>query len=81
MLSLLALFAIAIFASDILFAKYTDTDLSYWDSTTSYLNLLTMWLQSRKKIESLILWFIIDVLDVGIYFYKGIYFYSLPFSI
>ncbi len=81
MYSLLGVCAIAIFISGSLFANYTDADLPYWDNTTSYLSLLAMWLQSRKKIESWILWFVIDVLAVGIYFYKGIYFYSLLYLI
>lgn len=76
-LLLLCSCAVAVFISGGLLAAYTDADLPYWDNTTSYLSLLAMWLQSRKKIESWVLWFVIDVLAVGIYFYKGIYFYSL----
>lgn len=79
--ALLGLCAIAILLSGNWFAANTDADLPYWDNTTSYLSLLAMWLQSRKKIESWILWFIIDVLAVGIYFVKGIPLYSLLYLI
>jgi len=81
LLALLAICIVAIFISGSLFVTYTDADLPYWDNTTTYLSLLAMWLQSRKKLESWILWFVIDVLSVGIYFYKGIYFYSLLYLI
>ena len=64
-----------------LFSTYTDADLPYLDNTTSILSILAIWLQSRKKIESWILWLIIDMLSVGIYFYKELYFYSLLYSV
>ena len=64
-----------------LFIIYTDADIPYWDNTTSCLSVLAIWLQSRKKIESWIFWLIIDILSVGIYFYKGLYFYSLLYSV
>jgi len=64
-----------------LFLIYTDADLPYWDNTTSILSVFAIWLQSRKKIESWIFWLVIDVLSVGIYFYKELYFYCLLYSI
>jgi nicotinamide mononucleotide transporter len=79
--ALLGLCFLMIFISGSWFAANTDADLPYWDNTTSFLSLLAMWLQSRKKIESWILWFVIDVLAVGIYFVKGISFYSLLYLI
>ena len=69
-----------IFSSN-LFIVYTDADLPYWDNTTSILSVLAIWLQSRKKIESWLFWLTIDILSVGIYFYKELYFYSLLYSI
>ncbi len=61
--------------------NFTDADLAYWDSTTSVLSFAAMWLTARKKIENWIIWFIVDVLATGIYFYKGIYFYCLLYLI
>lgn len=78
---LLAVSAITIIISGTLFATYTNADLPYWDNTTSVLSLLAMWLQSRKKLESWLLWLLIDILAGGIYFYKGLYFYSLLYII
>ena len=64
-----------------LFTTYTDADLPYWDNTTSILSILAIWLQGRKKIECWMFWLIIDILSVGIYFYKELYLYTLLYSI
>ena len=72
---------LAIILASNLFTKYTDAELPYWDNTTSILSVLAIWLQSRKKIESWVFWLIIDILSVGIYFYKDLYLYSLLYSI
>lgn len=55
--------------------------LPYWDSTTSILSVTGIWLMTKKKIENWYYWFIVDVLACGIYFYKGIYFYSFLYGI
>ena len=72
---------LAIILAGNLFTIYTDAELPYWDNTTSILSVLAIWLQSRKKIESWVFWLIIDILSVGIYFYKDLYLYSLLYSI
>ena len=72
---------IAIIFTGNLFTIYTEADLPYWDNTTSIFSIFAIWLQSRKKIESWIFWLMIDILSVGIYFYKELYFYSLLYSI
>tara|TARA_Y100001970_G_scaffold293969_1_gene445202 strand:- start:3666 stop:4256 length:591 start_codon:yes stop_codon:yes gene_type:complete len=72
---------IAINLTGNLFTTYTDADLPYWDNTTSIFSILAVWLQGRKKIECWIFWLIIDILSVGIYFYKELYLYSLLYLI
>ena len=72
---------LAIILTSNLLIIYTDADLPYWDNTTSILSVFAIWLQSRKKIESWIFWLVIDVLSVGIYFYKELYLYSLLYLI
>ena len=78
---LLLLCGIGIYASGTLLTSYTAAELPYWDNTTSILSLVAIWLQSRKKIESWMLWLVVDILAVGIYFYKEIYFYSILYTI
>jgi nicotinamide mononucleotide transporter len=53
----------------------------YWDSTTSILSVMGMWLTARKKIENWYFWVVVDVLATGIYIYKGIYFYATLYGI
>ncbi|WP_422358761.1 nicotinamide riboside transporter PnuC [Reichenbachiella sp.] len=55
--------------------------LPYWDSTTSILSVTGIWLMTKKKIENWYYWFAVDVLACGIYFYKGIYFYSFLYGL
>ncbi|MEM7107444.1 MAG: nicotinamide riboside transporter PnuC [Bacteroidota bacterium] len=59
----------------------SDASLPYWDSATTALSLTGMWLTARKKIESWHFWLVVDVLATGIYFYKGIYFYAILYSV
>ncbi len=62
-------------------SEFTDAALPYWDSATTVLSLTGMWLTARKKIENWYFWMIVDVLATGIYYYKGIYFYSILYMI
>ena len=78
---LLFLCGISIYLSGTLLASYTAAELPYWDNTTTILSLLAIWLQSRKKIESWMVWLVVDILAAGIYFYKEIYFYSILYTI
>jgi nicotinamide mononucleotide transporter len=64
-----------------LLQEFTDASLSYWDSTTSILSVVAMWLTAKKKIENWIIWLVVDVLATGIYYYKGIYFYCILYLV
>lgn len=79
--AVLALSALGIGVCGWLLASYTDAALPYWDSTTSVLSIAAIWLQARKKLESWVLWLVVDVLATGIYVYKEIYFYALLYLI
>jgi len=69
-----------IFAMGSLLSR-TDASVPFWDSATTVLSLVGMWLTARKKIENWHFWFIVDVLATGVYVYKGIYFYALLYLI
>ncbi|GJM28085.1 MAG: nicotinamide mononucleotide transporter [Cyclobacteriaceae bacterium] len=78
---LLLLSTITIYVSGRLLVAYTDASLPYWDSTTSILSIVAMWLTAKKKIENWIFWLAVDVLATGIYYYKGIYFYCILYLV
>jgi len=51
---------------------FTNSQVPYWDASTTILSLTAQWLICRKIIECWILWFIVDALYAGLYFYKGL---------
>lgn len=55
--------------------------LPYWDSTTSVLSVTAIWLTTIKKIDNWYYWFVVNILAVGIYYHKELYFYSLLYFI
>ncbi len=78
---LLLLSAGLIYLTGHLLATYTDASVPYWDSTTSVLSVVAMWLTAKKKIENWALWLVVNILATGIYFYKGIYFYCILYLV
>lgn len=81
MIVLFILCTVGVYLMGTLFRNYTDAAVPYWDSTTTVLSLVGMWLTARKKIESWYYWFVVDILATGIYVYKGIYFYATLYGI
>ena len=69
------------------FSAYTAADFAYWDSLTTVASFGAMWMTARKYLESWVLWFLIDVLQIGLYAVKGfsgspgLYFYSFLYSV
>ena len=78
---LLFLSALGTYLSGMLLSEFTDASLPYWDSATSVLSIAAMWLTAKKKIENWIIWFVVDLLATGIYFYKGLYFYCILYLV
>lgn len=79
--SLLGLSVVGIAAMSWFFASQTDADLPYWDSATTVLSFVAMWMTARKFVENWIVWLIVDVMATAIYAYKGIDFYALLYAI
>ena len=69
------------------FSAYTDADFAYWDSLTTVASFVAMWMTARKYLESWVLWFLIDVLQIALYGVKGfngspgLYFYSILYTV
>jgi nicotinamide mononucleotide transporter len=55
------------------FDRYTDADLAYWDAYTTSFSLVAQVLLARKKLENWLIWIAVDVIAIGIYYYKGLY--------
>jgi nicotinamide mononucleotide transporter len=62
-------------------SNFTDSNVPYWDSFTTAIFIVGMLLMALKKVENWIYWIIGDVVSIPLYFYKGLVFTSLQFSI
>jgi len=61
--------------------NYTDSNVPYWDSLTTSIFIIGMWLMAKKKVENWILWIIGDIISIPLYFYKGLVLTSLQFTV
>jgi len=52
----------------------TDAALPYWDAFTTVASLIAQYLLCRKKLESWYFWIAVDVVAIGVYAYKELYF-------
>ena len=50
----------------------TNSTVPFWDSLTTALSVVAMWMLSRKLIEQWIIWGVVDLITVGLYLYKDI---------
>lgn len=50
----------------------TNSTVPFWDSLTTALSIVAMWMLSRKYVEQWLVWLVVDLITVGLYFYKGI---------
>jgi len=57
---------------DVLF--FTDSNVPWWDSFTTALSVIALWMLAHKYVEQWLVWIVIDVACCGIYVYKGLYF-------
>lgn len=61
--------------------NFTDSDVPFWDASTTAFAVLGMWLMARKKLENWIAWIITDLISIPLYFYKGLVLTSFQFLI
>ncbi len=82
--SLLTLSVLAIgcsAAGGFLFGKFTNAAYSYWDATGTTLSLIAQWMIARKKIENWIIWIAVNILYIGIYYFKHLNLYMLLYAV
>jgi nicotinamide mononucleotide transporter len=75
------LMIVCIVSSGYLFSRFTDAHIPFWDSTVTGMSVTAQLLLIRKKFENWILWIIVDVLSIGIYFYKEVYLTSFLYLV
>ncbi|MBA3880688.1 MAG: nicotinamide mononucleotide transporter [Sphingobium sp.] len=63
--------AIAVWTS--LVQRYTDAALPWWDASVAIISVAAQIMQSRRLIESWVLWIGVDLLSIGLYAVKGLW--------
>lgn len=61
--------------------NFTDSDVPYWDSLTTAIFIIAMYLMARKKLENWTAWIAGNIISIPLYFYKGLIFTSFQFTV
>lgn len=61
--------------------NFTDSNVPVYDAFTTALSIVALWLLARKYVEQWLAWLVVDAVCVGLYIYKGIYFYAVLYAI
>lgn len=61
--------------------NFTDSSVPWSDAFTTALSIIAMWMMARKFAEQWLAWLVVDAVCVGLYIYKGIYFYAALYAI
>jgi nicotinamide mononucleotide transporter len=72
-LILFAIFIILFVGIWFILKYYTDSPVPAWDSFTTALSIIAMWMLARKIIEHWILWIVANLASIILYIYKGLY--------
>lgn len=59
----------------------TDSTVPVADSFTTALSIVGLWMMARKYAEQWLIWFVVDIVCSGLYYYKGLPFYCLLYAI
>lgn len=74
-------FAIAFVAIAWLLIHHTDSDVPWCDAFTTALSIIGMWMLARKYVEQWWVWMVVDVVCVGLYVYKELYFTATLYAL
>ncbi len=73
-LKMFIVYIVAQFVMTWLLLNYTDSNVPYCDAFTTALSIIGMWMLARKYVEQWGVWMVVDVVCVGLYIYKELYF-------
>ena len=71
---MLIVFMLAFFTIASILIAFTDSDVPWWDSFTTALSIVAMWMLAHKYLEQWLIWIAVNVVSVGLYIYKDLYF-------
>lgn len=64
-----------------LLQRYTNADFAYLDSITTVFSFFATFLVARKLLENWLYWIVIDLLYVGLFWFKGFHATSILFAV
>lgn len=70
--SLMAVYVVLHISLYFLLTEFTDSRVPLFDSMSTALSIVAMWMLSRKLVEQWLVWLVVDMISVGLYLYKGI---------
>ena len=70
--SLVAVYVVLHISLYFLLTEFTDSRVPLFDSMSTALSIVAMWMLSRKVVEQWLVWLVVDMISVGLYLYKGI---------
>ena len=79
-LQMAALYVVMQLAITVALICLTDSDVVWFNGLTSALSIVGMYMLARKYIEQWWVWLVVDILSVGLYFYKELYFTSVLYA-
>jgi nicotinamide mononucleotide transporter len=65
----------------LLLARFTDTDVPWWDAFPTAASLVGQWLLGRKYVENWPTWLIVNVVSVLLFAYKGLWLTVLLYAV
>ena len=63
------------------FECFTDSAVSYGDAFTTALSIVAMWMLAHRYIEQWWLWFVVNAVSAGLYFWKDLTITGILFSV
>lgn len=79
--SLVEVYALLHVALYFLLTEFTDSRVPLFDSMSTALSIVAMWMLSRKLVEQWLVWLVVDMISVGLYMYKGIPITALLYTV
>ena len=74
-------FLICFFAIGFILQTQTDSTVPWWDSFTTALSIVGMWMLAHKWLEQWWTWVIVDAVSSVLYIYKEIYFFAALYAV
>jgi nicotinamide mononucleotide transporter len=78
---LLAALTVAWPATGLFLKNFTDTDVPWWDAFPTAASVVGQWLLGRKYVENWLAWFVVNVVSVALFAYKGLWLTVILYSV